>query len=328
MELKAASPTIALTTQRWLLVALYSSESAAFVLEANWPYEILAGRMGDLSAVTGVGLRSDLSFVLGQMIYTLTGYNPAISMIMASMMAAPCLALLVARTTPASQNKWVRSILLTTHPLSLTLFIAGYGWATVGLYGLWRLLAELPAKAPHQGMPLAGIGIGGAFLTVPQFSVYLMPVAAVLFMCAPRTMLSRHMRVFYLLSFAPVTMIAASLAYSEWLFGGEGTIRAAAPLLLGGWSGLSLVLLASLVVAPGLMRVIGIKGGAARLSVLLILVLTASAEPMAATPLLGAAAIAQGAIAVRHGEPIFWTVSSLFGGLLAIFLLDRLPHLA
>ncbi|MEM9421362.1 MAG: hypothetical protein AAF986_02455 [Pseudomonadota bacterium] len=309
------------------LLFLFAGTGALFAVLSQWPYISLLSRVADAQSVKGIGLQTDVTFLLSQTISALTGATMMTSTIVASMSALPLLMFLVVRTTPDHSRPWQRSIIVVAHPFCLALSIAGYGWATVGLYGLWRLLGDLPQKAPHQGMPLAGIGIVGAFITVPQFSAYLIPVAAVLFICAPRTMLAKHMRVFYLLSFTPVAMLAASLAYTDWLFGTEGRVEVSMPFLPGGiYAGL-LAFGACIIVAPGLLRILHVDGGAARISSLLILILVASTEPVAAAPILAAAAIAQSAIAVRFIEPIWWTVGSLLGGGVVVILLDNLPTL-
>lgn len=256
------------------------------------------------------------------------GLSETAALMVASFSALPLLILLSAASTSTSQQPWTRGIVIGLHPFTLALFLSGLGWAALGFYGLWRLFADLQDKPPHQGLPLAGLGIGGAFVTVPDFTAYLFPLAAMVFVFAPKPMVGRHMRVFYLLCFTPVLMIAGGYAYSAALFGVTAPpSRDFLVLPSGLWGGVVAAAI-TLLVAPGLARPSKGASRRARLAALLILGLTGTGGPVMAGSFLAAGLLAQEAISARFAAPVGWSLASYAGSILALFALDHWAHLA
>lgn len=294
--------------------------SALIVVHTQWPFEIFSARLDQVTHFDGLAPGVDFTLIFAHLLYRYLDMSASKSVLAASLSALPFLGALILRTTTPLQGRWGPAIITSGHPITLALIFSGCGWAALGLFGLWRLLADLREKAPHQGMPLAGIGIGGAYLTVPQFGLYILPLAAVLFLCAPRHMLGRHMRVFYLLSFTPVVMMMGSYYYTASIFGGASP----APLADEGFAMSFIGLGVSLsLMAPGLFRHLTKTGGAARIAALSALLLTSTAPQTSPFLLLAAAGLAQMAINARFKEPPVWTAASIVGSGLVIILLDR-----
>ncbi|WP_370335369.1 hypothetical protein [Parvularcula marina] len=291
----------------------------------NWTAHVFHDRLMLLESETGFAPGMDLTLWFGRLLASLPGTSEAAGLSIATAMAVPIIGLTSFLTAPKRPGRLVRSLLLCTHPLTLALVLGGAGWAVIGLYVLWRALAVLPRRRPHQGMAGSGLAIAFAWLAVPGFSAFLLPLGATLWLCAPRHMQKRFMLSYYLALFAPVAMLAGANAYAAWAFGLEWVET---PLTAPMTSGLPVAILfslcATILSGPGLMRITSMSGTATRLAALVASAFAATAtgaDPLAAAAM---AAAAQYALAARRGEPSMLSVLSFAGGAAVVIGLGAL----
>lgn len=298
--------------------------SGFLVAHAHFPAASLSARAALLPSFEGVFPGVDIGFLIANSLVRHWGFDPAAAMLASSLAALPFLFALILRTTPDRRNPLATALWIAGSPLSWSLLWGGLGWSALGFYGLWRLLADLPQRPPHSGMPLAGVGIGAAFLFVPCFSDFVLPLAVTLWLVPPRHMLARHMRVFYLLSFVPLGMIWFSYAYADWLFvGGIEGPKALLTGALGGRPPLGVLLVGGFVAAPGLYFGLLRRTALQRLAIVVICMLAITFRPDPGL-LFAALALGQGAMAARWGEPLSWKISAALGAWAAVIALEVL----
>lgn len=298
--------------------------SGLFVANIQFPATSLSARAAILPSFEGLFPGVDVGFLIANSLFRNWSFDPATAMLASSFAALPFLFALILRTTPDRQNPLGTALWIAGNPLCWCLVWGGLGWSALGFYGLWRLMADLPQRPPHSGMPLAGVGIGAAYLFVPYFGDFFLPLAVTLWLVPPRQMLTRHMRVFYLLSFVPLAMIWFSFAYADWLFvGGFEGSKSMLTGALGGQTPLAVMLVGGLVVAPGLYFGLLRRLALQRLAIVAICMLAIIFRPDPGL-LFAALALGQGAMAARWGEPLSWKISAATGSWAAVIALEVL----
>jgi hypothetical protein len=109
--------------------------------------------------------------------------------------------------------------LLGVSPLLVGFALAGEGLGVLGILCFWVTLWRQPMEGSVTSMAAGGLGVAGLLALVPGGAQWLLPLGTVLFLFAPQNMRRRNMRVFYLLLFAPVAMLAGALAYLQLVHG-------------------------------------------------------------------------------------------------------------
>ncbi|MEM9233592.1 MAG: hypothetical protein AAGA69_05060 [Pseudomonadota bacterium] len=280
-----------------------------------WVTDLFSLRLGTVSDANLFAPGADLTLVLARLFNTLPGVSLPASQSVATALAIPTLGLISYRTARRRYGRALRTLLICTHPLTLVLVLCGAGWAAVGLYVLWRSLSGLRLRRPHQGMAGTGLALAFAYLTVPGFQAFLLPLAAVLFLCAPRHMQGKFILSYYLAIFAPVVMFVLAHAYVIWAFGGEWI---STPLTTSSAVGFPIAALftltATILSGPGLLRITAMGGTGARLAALVACAFAATAFDADPLTVAAMAALAQFALAAERGEPGMLSVLSFAGG--------------
>ena len=319
---------------RGFSILLFVCGSIGLMAYAGWTSEVFAARLESLNSAEGLTPGLDMTLLFGQALAVLPFLTDAAGLILASALSLPALALVVLRTSRRRQGKWLRTILISTHPLTLALMLCGAGWASVGLYIMWRSLSSLPRRRPrrrhlrnrrHAGLAGTGITLAVASLTVPGFGRLLLPLAAVLFLCAPRHMVRHFMPSFYIALLAPVAMVFIANLYIGWSFGAEWiSPRLTADMAAGFPIAALFAITGALLSGPGLLRITHMGGSGPRLAALLSAGFAATAT--GADPLLVAAmaAYAQTALAATRGEPTLLSTLSFAGGAAVVIGLGAL----
>lgn len=102
--------------------------------------------------------------------------------------------------------------ILAAHPAVILMAAGGLGFAASALILLFAAMNKLMVSGQARDVPLVGLAMGFAALSVPSFELLLLSAASPLFLVAPRAMLERHMVSFYTVALLPSVMILAVAA--------------------------------------------------------------------------------------------------------------------
>lgn len=290
--------------------------------QITWPAETFADRAATIAGGQALSVHTDLTLLIGAAISAIPGLNAGTGLGIASALGMPIAAAVAWGLPSPTQNRGALAVAL---PLSAGLVVAGIGLLVPASYFMWRALLTVPAAPPRQGMAVAGLGIGVGYAAIPGFAHALLPLAAVLFVFAPKEMLRAHMRVFYLLAFAPAAMIAGSYGYAAAVLGPETWAGApvAGPLAASVPAPAAMVFLASFLAVSG--AFLGVRRAAlpAHLCIAFTTVVAATAAAAPVLPLIGQAALGHAATAQRWAAPP-WTIAlGVAGGMAVLVGLDR-----
>ncbi len=280
---------------------------------------IFADRLDDLLEQRGIAPGTDLTLMIAELLMRSLKLAEPVALATSSFLALPVLMAIAARLAPTEAQPLIDCLLLCSSPLVIAGIAGGYGWAILGLYALWRALIAMPALTPERAMPIAGLGIALGYMSVPGFSGLLLPIAAMLFLCAPRTLLRQHMRVFYILSFTPTAMVAASFAYADWLFQGHPP---SLPTIQPDLGRLLLRLAVIVLSGPALFRATIDQWDQGSMAVFSILVLTALLAPLPLFVTALAASVGHMALRAHRAESTASFAMGWMGGFAVLFALD------
>lgn len=284
--------------------------------------ELLGGvmlwRVEQLLSFQGLAPGTDLTLLLARILLSF-GIGPATALLLAGFFALIPLAYFLYQSMAQQDQKLDRSLLIAAHPLAYALILSGQGWTAPALYFLWRTLGGLPRQRPQQGMVQAGIAIGFAYLAIPGFGPLLLPLAACLFLCAPKAAMARHPLAFHVVALAPALMIFGAFAYLAALHDipRTGPTPDRHPLL-----GV-LATAAIPLSAPWLFDLRRTAATGPRLAALLMAGF-AAAWGVGILAVASLAAFAQAGLATQRQVPKWWSLLSFAGGLLLVIGLGLL----
>ncbi|MEM9284768.1 MAG: hypothetical protein AAGA39_02695 [Pseudomonadota bacterium] len=222
------------------LAAIFGIVSLAVVMFAASPGELRmlrAGSMEDGSLV----FASDLPLIVASAIHRLSGLG-SLPALMTVSIAGWALGAAVLSALPRTRKDAV----LMLHPASVLMVTSGAGFGAFGLVALFAAIRHAASGRAMVDLPVLGLAMGLAALTVPEFERLILPLASVLFLTAPPVMLERQIFSYYLIVFLPALTI---LGLAAGL--GRDLLARATPDLSGPNLAIAVIAVPSLLWAAG-----------------------------------------------------------------------------
>ncbi|MEM7739423.1 MAG: hypothetical protein AAF225_01320 [Pseudomonadota bacterium] len=180
-----------------LLAAIFTALGMVSLTQTNWFNGLLAARLASLGGDASF-FASDIPLVIA----SLLPVEPLIALRLTSIAGWICgtiFLLLFSRTR--------RDAVLMLHPAAVVMTAAGAGFGAFGLITLFGALRRAALSRAMVDLPMIGLAMALATLTVPEFERLILPLASVLFLIAPPAMLERQILSFYLIVFLPALTI-------------------------------------------------------------------------------------------------------------------------
>ncbi|MEO1657422.1 MAG: hypothetical protein AAFR65_06845 [Pseudomonadota bacterium] len=188
------------------LAIVFSGLSLIALFLAGVPKELLVLRAGDL-AEPAPAIASDLPLMLAAGLHHGMNLGDRAALLIVSI-TGWLIGTLILTKIPRTRKDAV----LMLHPGSILMVAAGAGLGAFGLITLFASIRHAAMSRAMADLPVVGLAMALAALTVPEFERLVLPLASVLFLTAPPAMLQRQIFSYYLIVFLPALTILALAA--------------------------------------------------------------------------------------------------------------------
>ncbi|MEO1041274.1 MAG: hypothetical protein AAFX52_03200 [Pseudomonadota bacterium] len=179
------------------LAVIFAGAATALLTQSNWFSDLTAMRLASLGDQSAP-IASDLPLVIASVL----ALDPMVALRLTSIIGwvSGAVLLILFSTTR-------RDAVLMLHPAALVMTAVGAGFGAFGLITLFGAIRRTALSRAMVDLPMVGLAMAFATLTVPEFERLLLPLASVLFLIAPPAMLERQMLSFYLIVFLPALTV-------------------------------------------------------------------------------------------------------------------------